>query len=38
MHKHMSRILGCLAVTGALALSLAPVAYAAGEPGGGLPQ
>ena len=35
MHKQMSRMLGCLAVTGALALSLAPAAYAAGEPGGG---
>ena len=35
MHKHMSRMLGCLAVTGALVLSLAPAAYAAGEPGGG---
>ena len=34
MHKHMRRMLGCLAVTGALALSLAPAAYAADEPGG----
>ena len=36
MHKHMRRMLGCLAVTGALALSLAPAAYAADELGGGL--
>lgn len=35
MHRFPKRMLGCLAVTGALALSLAPAAYAAGEPGGG---
>lgn len=35
MHMFTKRMLGCLAVTGALALSLAPAAYAAGEPGGG---
>ncbi len=35
MHMLTKRMLGCLAVTGALALSLAPAAYAAGEPGEG---
>lgn len=35
MHMLTKRMLGCLAVTGALALSLAPAAYAAGEPGAG---
>ncbi|MBM6676399.1 right-handed parallel beta-helix repeat-containing protein [Olsenella uli] len=35
MHKFAKRMLGCLVVTGALALSLAPAAYAADEPGGG---
>lgn len=35
MHMLTKRMLGCLAVTGALALSLAPAAYAAGEPGTG---
>lgn len=36
MHMLTKRMLGCLAVTGALALSLAPAAYAAGEPGEGV--